>query len=186
MVNSDDELIVDAVVWGITRQIVYGSREVWYWIQQLESIRRYGRYSVDGDDVIHERLSEARTRIDIQGVEDLGAAGEITLTLRCRRNCVEAALTLHDAQPFVRTEEKRLVLNDRSANAASELVLAISGLLLCHIEVVSGIQFVVPQEFEETSVKFIGSRFGDEIDLGTGPPSLSRRSSCFAAPGIPE
>src|SRR5438128_11327975 len=69
------------------------------------------------------------------------------------------------AERFVIREKERLVLLNRPADAAAELILAELRLhagqgiaRLRHVEYVLRIELVVAQEFEECSVKAVGAR----------------------------
>jgi hypothetical protein len=65
---------------------------------------------------------------------------------------------LHATEPFVITEEEELVLDDATTNGGTELILTKSCFLLRgRLEEVTGIEYVVAEEFSYGPVQAIGA-----------------------------
>ena len=74
---------------------------------------------------------------------------------------------------MIGTEKQQLPGFDRSADGSSILVLPDDGLFLARAikKEVIRIQRLVPEKLEQGPVQVIGSRFGDDIHVGTGVTS---------------
>ena len=69
------------------------------------------------------------------------------------------------ALAFVIREEKRLILDDRTAYGRAELIVLERRLrLVVEIEIIARIQNVVAEIIEEIAVKIVGSALGDDIN----------------------
>src|ERR1700749_684708 len=68
-----------------------------------------------------------------------------------------------------------VVLDDGTAEIHSILILAIGRLL--GVEEVASIQSIVSKEFPYSSVKLVGSRFRDDVDIGPRRDRKSRVSN---------
>src|SRR5215469_9006377 len=81
------------------------------------------------------------------------------------------------AEAFVIPEEKRLILSDRATKSSPELV-TLKQRSRSLVKVVRCVKRIVPQEFVDAAVQFVGSGLRDNGYLSTGPLAV------FGAIGI--
>ena len=99
------------------------------------------------------------------GIYDAAVVGRCSSNVLSRRNTSRAALGPFFALAFVINEEKCLVLHDRAAERAAELVIAKWILRLASVvEIIAGIQSVVTEEIKAGAVQAVGAALGDNVD----------------------
>ena len=149
------------------RQDIRGSR-----IDRSEKRHLVERYRCSEKGELPIRVAaEPGCRVD--GSVEVGTLlREVALPFRRRRHGCRHGLTLLVAEAFVVSEEKGLVLEDRSAEGGAELVL----LQRLHAlrEVIGRIHCVVAKKFPRGPMKRIGPRSRNDIRGRAGVPSELR------------
>ena len=94
--------------------------------------------------------------VDLWGELGSQQIAEISPDLRRRRNQAQMRNCLPHSQAFIITKEKGSILDDRTANRKTELVLPV-GLLSEGLKGVGRVEFVIPQELPDAPMKSVGS-----------------------------
>ena len=133
---------------------------------RFEQLQRNRVDAIRGNLVVRERLTAIRGRVVGERIEDRRLAREVAAALRGGGHDAADGLTAFDAAAFEVAEEERLVLHDRTAEAAAELAEAERRLF--GVEEVLGVERVVAQELVGDARIAVRARLDLQIDDGAG------------------
>ena len=152
-----DEVVVDRLAGGG----VAGPLRVRLGIELRHDVRGGGIPPALRDDVARERRAGTERVVD-----DAGQLGEVPLAHAHRGHGREVGLGRGQPQALVVREDERLVLDDRAADRAAELVLREVALRPSRavVEPVVGVEGIVAQELEDAAVELVRPRLDLEAD----------------------
>src|SRR5438045_406394 len=183
--------LIDSIVAqasGIERSCLLRHRPVK--LRKCLPVRGYALWTQDVVGNGASRGSSGR-ELEAYSLREGARSAKVTLQLcRCRQCCAIGIHILTYCLPFLTDEKEELILENRTTEIPAVIVEPQNLLLLSTIcdasrtwgcygtkgrEVISGVECVVPNELEESTVEIVVSTAGHHVDSG---PSMASVSSC--------